>query len=89
MFNRVSARQHLTGKEYTMRHSRLSPMTGLFFNTGDRYLKTVDESFDYSRDYLSKVTQPMLENERLAQKHHAEAPKVQQPAPRNNIQGCL
>jgi len=79
-----------------MRRSRLSPLTGLFFNTGDRFLRTVDQSFDYSRDYIDKVTQPMLENERLEHKH-AEALKThqqqqlhqQQPQTYGNIQTCL
>ncbi|NEM96690.1 hypothetical protein [Pontibacter burrus] len=73
-----------------MRRSRLSPLTGLFFNTGDRFLRTVDQSFDYSRDYIDKVTQPMLENERLEHKH-AEALKQhqQQPQTHGNIQTCL
>ncbi|MBB6611453.1 hypothetical protein H7F15_10435 [Pontibacter sp. Tf4] len=73
-----------------MRRSRLTPLTGLFFNTGDRFLKTVDQSFDYSRDYLDKVTQPMLENERLEHKHVEALPShQQQPQIHGNIQTCL
>lgn len=83
----VPARQHLIGKEYDMRRTRLSPLTGLFFNTGDRFLRTVDQSFDYSRDYLDKVTQPMLEEERLEHKH-ADAVKSQ-PHTNSNPQTCL
>ena len=72
-----------------MKRSRGLPLTGLFFNTGNRFEKTVDESFDYSRDYIDKVTQVMLEEERKGIKRAkgaAEPNKTEQsPMPDPNV----
>ena len=61
-----------------MRRSRLMPLSGLFFNTGDRQEKTVDESLTYSRHYTDSINESMMEGDRLEHKHAEEQKKQMQ-----------
>ena len=54
-----------------MRRRRLNPLSGLFFNTGDRHEATIDESFGFSRQYADTVSEGLMEDERIA---HSRAP---------------
>ncbi|MEJ8757892.1 hypothetical protein WG947_12835 [Pontibacter sp. H259] len=54
-----------------MRHRRLNPLSGLFFNTGDRHEQTIDESFGFSRQYRDTVSEGLMEGERLENKKEA------------------
>ena len=51
-----------------MRRRRLNPLSGLFFNTGDRHEATIDESFGFSRQYADTVSEGLMEDERIAHK---------------------
>ena len=48
------------------------PLSGLFFNTGDRQEKTVDESFTHSRHYADTINEGMMEGERMEHKKEEE-----------------
>ena len=61
-----------------MRRSRLMPLSGLFFNTGDWQEKTVDESFTHSRHYADTVNEGLMEDERLEQKKEVEKNELAQ-----------
>lgn len=67
-----------------MRRSRLMPLSGLFFNTGDRREKTVDESFTHTRHYADTINEGMMESDRLEHKKQEEQKKqVQNQASQN------
>lgn len=65
-----------------MRRHRLNPLTGLFFNTGDRHEPTIDESFGFSRQYRDTVSEGLMEDERLENKKEAAAKQAAQTQPK-------
>ncbi|WP_242920917.1 hypothetical protein [Pontibacter liquoris] len=54
------------------RRSGRNHLRDIFFNTGDEHEKTVNESFDYSREFIDVVNQEMLDDERVERKHKQE-----------------
>lgn len=51
-----------------MRRRGRRSLSDLFYNTGDMYERTVDESFGFSRQFADTVTEGMLEEERIKNK---------------------
>lgn len=56
-----------------MRRRRESFLSGLFFNTGNYNLPTVNDSFGYSRQFIDTVNQEMLAEERIEMEHKKAA----------------
>jgi hypothetical protein len=61
-----------------MRRHRRSYLSGLFFNTGNYDLRSVDDTFGFTRQFADAINQEMMDDERLDRKHKQEAAKKQQ-----------
>lgn len=56
-----------------MRRYRRSFLSGLFFNTGNYNLPTVDDSLGVSRSFSDGINDEMLREERLEREHNRMA----------------
>ncbi|SIQ58862.1 hypothetical protein [Pontibacter lucknowensis] len=55
-----------------MRRHRRSYLSGLFFNTGNYDVPTVDTSFGFSRQFTDTVSQGLMDDERVEREHQKE-----------------
>ena len=76
-----------------MRRHRTSFLSGLFFNTGNYTLPSVDDSLGVSRRFSDSINDEMLREERLEREHrrareHKQDEPTDKPAEDpNNIAG--
>jgi hypothetical protein len=61
-----------------MRRPRRGSITGIS-DTWNYRLRTVDDSFGFTRDFTDKVNQEMLDEERIEMKHRKEEAQRQEP----------
>jgi hypothetical protein len=61
-----------------MRRHRRSYLSGLFFNTGNYDLRSVDDTFGFTRQFADAINQEMMDDERLERKHKQEEAKKRQ-----------
>ena len=64
-----------------MRRNRRRPMDGLFYNTGDMYERTVNDSINVSRGYTDSLQEQMYEQERMTHKKEEDEINRQQQSP--------